>query len=107
MLVNNAAIDFLGTIEEQDTLFEVNFFGAVALLRLVLPGSRTTWGDAQFSSWRPFSTSCRWASLSAPTESLRWSLPAFNPSVGVYTLWDDAFFKGHPPRFRASTWGSD
>ena len=45
VLVNNAAIDFIGAIEEQDerdyrTLFEVNFFGAVALLRLVLPGMR-------------------------------------------------------------------
>jgi len=45
VLVNNAAIDFVGAIEEQDerdyrTLFEVNFFGAVALLRLVLPGMR-------------------------------------------------------------------
>ena len=46
VLVNNAAIDFLGAIEEQDerdyrALFEVNFFGAVALLRLVLPGMRS------------------------------------------------------------------
>ena len=45
VLVNNAAIDFVGAIEEQDegeyrALFEVNFFGAVALLRLVLPGMR-------------------------------------------------------------------
>jgi NAD(P)-dependent dehydrogenase (short-subunit alcohol dehydrogenase family) len=45
VLVNNAGIDFLGAIEEQNeddyrTLFEVNFFGAVALLRLVLPGMR-------------------------------------------------------------------
>jgi NAD(P)-dependent dehydrogenase (short-subunit alcohol dehydrogenase family) len=45
VLVNNAAIDFLGAIEEQDerdyrALFEVNFFGAVTLLRLVLPGMR-------------------------------------------------------------------
>jgi NADP-dependent 3-hydroxy acid dehydrogenase YdfG len=43
VLVNNAAIDFIGAIEEQDerdyrTTFEVNFFGAVALMRLVLPG---------------------------------------------------------------------
>ncbi len=45
VLVNNAAVDFLGAIEEQDerdvrAQFEVNFFGAVALLRLVLPGMR-------------------------------------------------------------------
>jgi len=45
VLVNNAGIDFLGAIEEHDeadyrSLFEVNFFGAVALLRLVLPGMR-------------------------------------------------------------------
>jgi NAD(P)-dependent dehydrogenase (short-subunit alcohol dehydrogenase family) len=45
VLVNNAGIDFLGAIEEQDerdyrALFEVNFFGAVALLRLALPGMR-------------------------------------------------------------------
>jgi NAD(P)-dependent dehydrogenase (short-subunit alcohol dehydrogenase family) len=45
VLVNNAGIDFLGAIEEQDesdyrALFEVNFFAAVALLRLVLPGMR-------------------------------------------------------------------
>src|ERR1700674_703785 len=45
VLVNNAGIDFLGAVEEQDesdyrALFEVNFFGAVALLRLVLPGMR-------------------------------------------------------------------
>jgi NAD(P)-dependent dehydrogenase (short-subunit alcohol dehydrogenase family) len=45
VLVNNAGIDFVGSIEEQDeedyrALFEVNFFGAVAMLRLVLPGMR-------------------------------------------------------------------
>ncbi len=45
VLVNNAGIDFLGAVEEQDerdyrALFEVNFFGAVAMLRLVLPGMR-------------------------------------------------------------------
>jgi NAD(P)-dependent dehydrogenase (short-subunit alcohol dehydrogenase family) len=45
VLVNNAGIDFLGAIEEQDErdyrdLFEVNFFAAVALLRRVLPGMR-------------------------------------------------------------------
>jgi len=44
-LVNNAGIDFLGAIEEQREedyrkIFEVNFFGAVALLRLALPGMR-------------------------------------------------------------------
>ena len=44
-LVNNAGIDYLGAIEEQREedyrrVFEVNFFGAVALLRLVLPGMR-------------------------------------------------------------------
>jgi NAD(P)-dependent dehydrogenase (short-subunit alcohol dehydrogenase family) len=45
VLVNNAAIDFIGAIEEQDEqdyrdTFEVNFFAAVALVRLVLPGMR-------------------------------------------------------------------
>ncbi|MEV0831021.1 SDR family NAD(P)-dependent oxidoreductase [Nonomuraea rubra] len=45
VLVNNAGIDFIGALEEQDEddyrrLFEVNFFGAVALTRLVLPGMR-------------------------------------------------------------------
>lgn len=45
VLVNNAAIDFLGAIEEQReedyrVQFEVNFFAAVALARLVLPGMR-------------------------------------------------------------------
>jgi len=45
VLVNNAGIDFLGAIEEQDerdyrNLFEVNFLAAVALLRMVLPGMR-------------------------------------------------------------------
>jgi NAD(P)-dependent dehydrogenase (short-subunit alcohol dehydrogenase family) len=45
VLVNNAGVDFLGAIEEQDegdyrNLFEVNFFAAVALLRRVLPGMR-------------------------------------------------------------------
>ncbi|MFI6488857.1 SDR family NAD(P)-dependent oxidoreductase [Streptomyces sp. NPDC050564] len=44
-LVNNAAIDFVGALEEQEEsdyrrLFEVNFFGAVALTRAVLPGMR-------------------------------------------------------------------
>jgi NAD(P)-dependent dehydrogenase (short-subunit alcohol dehydrogenase family) len=44
-LVSNAGIDFLGAIEEQDEadyrkIFEVNFFGAVALLRLALPAMR-------------------------------------------------------------------
>ncbi|NUP52826.1 MAG: SDR family NAD(P)-dependent oxidoreductase [Catenulispora sp.] len=44
-LVNNAAIDFVGALEEQEEadyrrLFEVNFFGAVALTRAALPGMR-------------------------------------------------------------------
>jgi NADP-dependent 3-hydroxy acid dehydrogenase YdfG len=45
VLVNNAGIDFLGAIEEQReddyrATFEVNFFGAVEMARLVLPGMR-------------------------------------------------------------------
>jgi NAD(P)-dependent dehydrogenase (short-subunit alcohol dehydrogenase family) len=45
ILVNNAGIDYLGAIEEQDEedyrrTFEVNFFAAVALLRLALPDMR-------------------------------------------------------------------
>ena len=45
ILVNNAAIDFVGALEEQREddyrrLFEVNFFGAVELTRAVLPGMR-------------------------------------------------------------------
>jgi NAD(P)-dependent dehydrogenase (short-subunit alcohol dehydrogenase family) len=46
VLVNNAAVDFLGAVEEQDeasyrATFEVNFFAAVELIRLVLPGMRS------------------------------------------------------------------
>ncbi len=45
VLVNNAGIDFIGAIEEQDegdcrAQFEVNFFSAAALLREALPGMR-------------------------------------------------------------------
>jgi NAD(P)-dependent dehydrogenase (short-subunit alcohol dehydrogenase family) len=45
VLVNNAGIDFVGAIEEQDekdyrAQFEVNFFAAVEMLRLLLPGMR-------------------------------------------------------------------
>ncbi|WP_027008340.1 SDR family NAD(P)-dependent oxidoreductase [Conexibacter woesei] len=45
VLVNNAAVDFIGAIEEQDEAdyrmtFEVNLFGAIELMRLVLPGMR-------------------------------------------------------------------
>jgi NAD(P)-dependent dehydrogenase (short-subunit alcohol dehydrogenase family) len=45
VLVNNAGIDYIGAIEEQEerdyrAIFEVNFFSAVSLLRLVLPGMR-------------------------------------------------------------------
>jgi NAD(P)-dependent dehydrogenase (short-subunit alcohol dehydrogenase family) len=45
VLVNNAGIDFVGAIEEQRendyrAQFEVNFFAAVAMIRLVLPGMR-------------------------------------------------------------------
>src|ERR1700693_4639711 len=44
-LVNNAGIDYIGAIEEQEErhyreIFEVNFFGAVSMLRLVLPSMR-------------------------------------------------------------------
>lgn len=45
VLVNNAGVDFLGAIEEQREedyrrTFEVNVFGAVEMIRLVLPGMR-------------------------------------------------------------------
>lgn len=45
VLVNNAAVDFLGAIEEQEEAdvraqFEVNVFAPVELIRLVLPGMR-------------------------------------------------------------------
>ena len=45
VLVNSAGIDYIGAIEEQEErdyreIFEVNFFGAVSMLRLVLPGMR-------------------------------------------------------------------
>src|SRR6184192_1098158 len=45
VLVNNAGIDYIGAIEEQEerhyrAIFEVNFFSAVSMLRLVLPGMR-------------------------------------------------------------------
>jgi len=45
VLVNNAAVDFIGAIEEQRETdyraqFEVNLFGAVDMIRLVLPGMR-------------------------------------------------------------------
>jgi len=44
-LVNNAAIDYIGAIEEQTEadyrrLFEVNYFGAVEMIRLALPDMR-------------------------------------------------------------------
>jgi ATP/ADP translocase len=31
----------------------------------------------------------------------------FNPSVGLYAFWDDAFFPGHDLRFHGTTWGTD
>jgi hypothetical protein len=31
----------------------------------------------------------------------------FNPSVGLYFFWNDAFVDGHDLRLRGSTWGSD
>jgi hypothetical protein len=31
----------------------------------------------------------------------------FSPSVGVYTFWDDAFFKGNDLRFHGSLWTSE
>jgi hypothetical protein len=31
----------------------------------------------------------------------------FNPSVGLYAFWDDAFFKGHDLRLTGSVWTSD
>ncbi|OEZ01407.1 short-chain dehydrogenase/reductase [Stenotrophomonas sp. BIIR7] len=46
VLVNNAAVDFIGAIEEQRDAdcraqFEVNLFSAVDMIRLVLPGMRS------------------------------------------------------------------
>jgi NAD(P)-dependent dehydrogenase (short-subunit alcohol dehydrogenase family) len=45
VLVNNAAIGWLGAVEEADlrearSVFETNFFGPVRLIQLVLPGMR-------------------------------------------------------------------
>lgn len=45
VLVNNAAVDYIGAIEEQAEgdyrhLFEVNYFGAVEMIRLALPSMR-------------------------------------------------------------------
>ena len=45
ILVNNAAVDYIGAIEEQAEAdyrrtFEVNYFGAVEMIRLALPGMR-------------------------------------------------------------------
>ncbi|WP_020016517.1 SDR family NAD(P)-dependent oxidoreductase [Promicromonospora sukumoe] len=45
VLVNNAGVDFIGAVEEQDesdyrAVFEVNFFGAVGMMRAVLPTLR-------------------------------------------------------------------
>jgi NAD(P)-dependent dehydrogenase (short-subunit alcohol dehydrogenase family) len=45
VLVNNAAIDYIGAIEEQAEgdyrrTFEVNYFGAVEMIRAALPGMR-------------------------------------------------------------------
>jgi NAD(P)-dependent dehydrogenase (short-subunit alcohol dehydrogenase family) len=45
VLVNNAAIDFIGAIEEQEeadyrATFEVNLFAVIAMMRSVLPGMR-------------------------------------------------------------------
>jgi NAD(P)-dependent dehydrogenase (short-subunit alcohol dehydrogenase family) len=45
VLVNNAAVDFIGAIEEQEEAdyrmtFEVNLFGAIEMMRSVLPGMR-------------------------------------------------------------------
>jgi NAD(P)-dependent dehydrogenase (short-subunit alcohol dehydrogenase family) len=45
VLVNNAAVDYVGAIEEQAEAdyrrtFEVNYFGAVEMIRSVLPGMR-------------------------------------------------------------------
>lgn len=31
----------------------------------------------------------------------------FDPSVGLYVFWNDAFTRGHDLRLRASTWGDD
>jgi hypothetical protein len=31
----------------------------------------------------------------------------FNPSVGIYAFWDDAFAKGNDLRLHGSTWGAD
>jgi NADP-dependent 3-hydroxy acid dehydrogenase YdfG len=46
VVVDNAAVDFLGAVEEQDegayrSTFEVNFFGPVEMMCLVLPGMRS------------------------------------------------------------------
>jgi NAD(P)-dependent dehydrogenase (short-subunit alcohol dehydrogenase family) len=45
VLVNNAAVDYIGAVEEQAEAdyrrtFEVNYFGAVEMIRLALPGMR-------------------------------------------------------------------
>ncbi len=57
VLVNNAGIDYIGAIEEQEerdyrAIFEVNFFGAVSMLRLVLPGMRARKQGTTESLWQ-------------------------------------------------------
>jgi len=49
VLVNNAGYGFLGGVEESEdaeirAMFEVNFFGAAAMMRAVLPGMRAKGG---------------------------------------------------------------
>jgi NAD(P)-dependent dehydrogenase (short-subunit alcohol dehydrogenase family) len=77
VLVNNAGYGYRAAVEEGDdsdirTLFETQFFGAVAMIKAVLPGMRASAQAPSSTFPQSVSRSCHRAPDTTPARRLRW-----------------------------------